>query len=70
MKEKQVVGASEDSGRLCDPGELRRAAAAVEGLKNAVGTVNPRHPGWFNDLIQLVKKSLARALAWHTRPPD
>ena len=51
-----------------DQEELRRAAAAVEGLKNAVGTVNPRLPGRRNDLVQLVKKWLARVLAWYTRP--
>jgi len=51
-----------------DHDELRRAAAAVEGLKNAVGIVNPRPPGWHNDLIQLVKKLHARFLGWYTRP--
>ncbi len=68
MNEKQGVRESEDSGEGCDFDELRRAAAAVEGLRNAVGVVNPRHSGWHNDLIQLIKRSIARALAWHTRP--
>jgi hypothetical protein len=67
MKEKQVASESEDVGRLCDFDKMRRAAAALEGLKSAVGTVNPRPPGWHNDLIQLIKKSLARTLAWYTR---
>jgi len=48
--------------------ELRRALATLEQLRNQVGTVNPRPPGWHNDLLQLIKKSLARALAWYTRP--
>jgi hypothetical protein len=48
--------------------ELRRAVAALEGLNSAVGAANPRPPGWHNDLIQLIKKLLARALAWRTRP--
>jgi hypothetical protein len=47
---------------------LRRAVADVEGLKNVVGTVNPRLPGWHNDLLQHLKKWLARALGWYTRP--
>lgn len=68
MKEDQFVRPSEDHGRLSDFDELRRAAAALEGLNNAVGTVNPRRPGWHNDLIQLFKKSIARALSWYTRP--
>ena len=38
------------------------------GSGRAVGSVNPRPPGWQNDLIQLVKKLLARSLDWHTRP--
>ena len=68
MKEAQFVRETEDGWKLYDFDELRRAAAALEGLKNAVGTVNPRPPGWHNDLIQLVKKSLARVLTWYTRP--
>jgi hypothetical protein len=51
-----------------DHDRLRRAVAAVEGLKSVVGTVNPRLPGWHNDLLQLLKKWLARALGWYTRP--
>ena len=48
--------------------ELQRALALVETNRKAVGVVNPRPPGWHNDLIQFVKKSLARSLAWYTRP--
>ena len=48
--------------------ELRRALAVVEGSRKAVGIINPRPPGWRNDLIQFVKKSFARSLAWYTRP--
>ena len=53
---------------LYDLGELRRTVAANEVLKNAVGSINPRPPGWHNDLIQLVKKLIARLLAWYTPP--
>jgi hypothetical protein len=51
-----------------DPEGLRLARTRVEELNKAVGGVNPRPPGWHNDLIQLVKKLLARLLAWYIRP--
>jgi hypothetical protein len=68
MKEARFVREADDGWKLYDLDELRRAVTALEGYGKAVGAVNPRHPGWHNDLIQLVKKSLARLLAWHTRP--
>jgi hypothetical protein len=68
MSDAQFVRETEDGWKLYDFDELRRATAALEGLKNAVGTVNPRLPGWHNDLIQLVKKLLARILIWYRRP--
>jgi hypothetical protein len=68
MKEARLVREAEDGWQLYDFDELRRAAGALERLRNAVGTVNPRLPGWHNDLIQLLKKSLARGLSWYTRP--
>jgi hypothetical protein len=48
--------------------ELRRTVADVERLNHAVGTLNPRPRGWHNDLIQRVKKLIARSLAWYIRP--
>jgi len=48
--------------------EPLRTAASLERLRNAVGAVNPRPPGWYNDLIQLFKKLFARSLTWYTRP--
>jgi hypothetical protein len=48
--------------------ELRRAVGAVEEFGQQIGTVNPRPPGWQNELVQRVKKLLARLLAWYTRP--
>jgi hypothetical protein len=48
--------------------ELLDRADGLEKLKNAVGIVNPRLPGWRNDFIQYVKTLIARALAWYTRP--
>ena len=51
-----------------DFGEIRPALARCKKLSRAVGTIDPRPPGLHNDLIQLVKKLLARSLAWYTRP--
>jgi len=68
LKEAHLVVETENGWKLRDLDELRRATAALEQIKDAVGTVNPRLPGWHNDLIQLGKKSLARALNWYTRP--
>jgi hypothetical protein len=68
LKAAQFVRETENGWKLNELDELHRAAAALEGLRKAVGTVNPRPPGWHNDLIQLVKKLVARVLAWHTRP--
>ena len=70
MKKAHFVRETEDGWTLYkyDFDGLRNAADALEGLKNAVGAVNPRVPGWHNDLIQLVKKWRVGALAWYTRP--
>jgi len=48
--------------------EMLRAAGDLDGLRNKVGAINPRPPGWHNGLIQLVKRLLARLLSWYTRP--
>src|ERR1700691_4496170 len=48
--------------------ELRRALAVVENRRKAVGVVNPRSPGWRNNLLQFAKKAFARSLDWYTRP--
>jgi hypothetical protein len=68
LKEAQFVRQIEDTWKLHDFDELRRAVAALEGRRNAVGTVNPRPAGWHNDLIQLAKKSAVRMLAWYSQP--
>jgi hypothetical protein len=68
LKAAQFVRESENGWTFNGLAELRRAAAGLEGLRKAVGRANPRPPGWHNDLIQLVKKLLARSLAWYTRP--
>jgi hypothetical protein len=68
MRDAHFARWTKDGWQLYDLGELGRVAAALEGLKNAVGTVNPRLPGWHNDLIQVFKRALARTLTWYTRP--
>ncbi len=68
MQQARFVRETEDGWTLDDFDELRRATAPLHALKFAVGTVNPRLPGWHNDLIQLVKKLLAGVLSWYTRP--
>jgi hypothetical protein len=68
LKAAQFVLETEDGWKLNNLDELRRAAAGLEKLRKAVGVVNPRPPGWHNDLIQRFKKLLARSLGWYTRP--
>jgi len=68
MKEARFIRESKDGWNLYSFDELRREADALEGLKNAVGVINPRLPGWHNDLIQFGKKLVARGLSWYTRP--
>jgi hypothetical protein len=68
LKAAQFVLETEDGWKLNNLDELRRAAAGLERLRKAVGVVNPRPPGWHNDLIQRLKKLLARSLGWYTRP--
>jgi len=68
MKEARFVRETEEGWKLYDLDELRRALADLEGRNNALGTLNPRLPGWHNNLIQLFKKLLARMLSWYTRP--
>ena len=58
----------EGASKLYDFDEVRRGAAALEGLRIAVGVVNPRPPGWRNHPMQVVKKLLARVLNWYTQP--
>ncbi|HXG35023.1 MAG TPA: class I SAM-dependent methyltransferase [Bryobacteraceae bacterium] len=52
---------------LPDLTPLLHARDAAEGKVAAIGTVNPRPPGLLNDLIQAVKRLLARLLDWHVR---
>lgn len=68
MQQAQFARETEDGWTLLEFDELRRAPDALEGLKNAVGAVNPRPTGWHNDVMQAGKKLFLRGLAWYTRP--
>src|SRR6185369_2530133 len=46
---------------------LLHARDAAEAKAAAIGTVNPRPPGFKNNLIQRLKRFVARALDWHVR---
>ncbi|MDW8353745.1 MAG: class I SAM-dependent methyltransferase [Bryobacterales bacterium] len=46
---------------------LLHARDLAEGKVAAIGTVNPRPPGLVNDLIQAVKRLIARVMDWHVR---
>ena len=46
---------------------LLHARDAAEAKVAAIGTVNPRPPGFKNNLIQRLKRFVARALDWHVR---
>lgn len=52
---------------LADLMPLLHARDAAEGKVAAIGTVNPRPPGLLNNLIQLLKRLIARLLDWHVR---
>jgi O-antigen chain-terminating methyltransferase len=46
---------------------LLRARDAAEAKVAAIGTVNPRPPGFKNNIAQWFKRKIARALDWHVR---
>jgi 2-polyprenyl-3-methyl-5-hydroxy-6-metoxy-1,4-benzoquinol methylase len=46
---------------------LLHARDAAEGKVAAIGTVNPRPPGFVNAVIQGTKRAIARSLDWHVR---
>lgn len=43
------------------------ARDAAEAKVAAIGTVNPRPPGFISDIAQSIKRMVARALDWHVR---
>lgn len=48
--------------------DLRDSHTEAANVAGAVGQLNPRGPGIFNELIQAGKRTLARALDWAFRP--
>lgn len=56
-----------DGVEACDLMPLVHARDSAEAKVAAIGTVNPRRPGWKNSLAQAVKRLIARALDWHIR---
>jgi O-antigen chain-terminating methyltransferase len=46
---------------------VMHARDAAEGKAAAIGTVNPRPPGLANNLVQRLKRMVARLLDWHVR---
>jgi len=56
-----------DGIKLPDLLPVVHARDAAEAKVAAIGTVNPRPPGFKNSIIQGVKRFVARALDWHVR---
>ncbi len=52
---------------LADLMPLVHARDAAEAKVAAIGTVNPRPPGFLNNIVQGLKRIVARALDWHIR---
>ncbi len=48
--------------------QLEAKIATARFAQTEVGTINPRRPGFHNNLIQVVKKAIRRSLSWYTRP--
>ncbi len=67
LKETMFARETDDQWRLYGFDELRTAPSVLDQLNDILGRVNPRLPGLHNNLIQLVKKSIARSLTWYTR---
>jgi hypothetical protein len=59
---------SPSSSEQTSTAHLRVLLGKMRSLQGEVGVVNPRPAGVFNDLIQVFKKALRRALDWYTRP--
>jgi SAM-dependent methyltransferase len=46
--------------------EFKIASARL--AQTEIGAINPRRPGFHNNLIQVFKKAIRRSLSWYTRP--
>jgi 2-polyprenyl-3-methyl-5-hydroxy-6-metoxy-1,4-benzoquinol methylase len=68
VRARHPEGAAGPSGvPLADLMPILHARDAAEAKVAAIGTVNPRAPGLINNLVQSVKRVVARALDWHVR---
>src|SRR5262249_39835071 len=56
-----------DGVNAADLMPLLHARDAAEAKTGAIGTVNPRPPGLKNNIIQAVKRRIARMLDWYVR---
>lgn len=52
---------------LADLAPLYQARDAAEGKVASIGSVNPRPPGFINNIAQSLKSLVSRALNWHVR---
>jgi SAM-dependent methyltransferase len=50
-----------------DTAAISRVSADVWVSKDDVGRLNPRNPGYLNELVQAGKRLLQRSLTWYTR---
>jgi hypothetical protein len=68
LQEANFVRETENGWNLYGLDELRTAPLVLDRINQVVGTATPRYSGLHNDLIQVVKKLMARSLSWYTRP--
>src|SRR3981081_3220636 len=48
--------------------QMESRIASARLAQTEIGTINPRRPGFHNNLIQAFKKAISRSLSWYTRP--
>jgi SAM-dependent methyltransferase len=48
--------------------QMESKIASARLVQTEIGTINPRRPGFHNNLIQVFKKAIRRSLSWYTRP--
>ena len=68
LKEANFVREAENGWNLYSLDELWTAPTVLDQINQVVGTATPRYAGLHNDLIQVMKKLMARSLSWYTRP--
>src|SRR3982074_2424867 len=48
--------------------QMESKIASARIAQAEIGAINPRRPGFHNNLIQAFKKAVRRGLSWYTRP--